>query len=316
MLTTPDLSLSPKSPTQLYNKESHNTDKLAVYALVDLGDTGIQGLVKALEHNDNKLRSAYRLAPKYDFNGESLKSVYNYHLKLGSERSHHPTLFIVAHDQDYGEHGVLLVNLETDLKCSVDICRMKATEALAAGMNIAIANMDWEDFKEDELPLTQSGGGSEKGGVQIDQTKSQSSGLSYAPSYVFSAYTTAGADMTEIRTLLEPDWRDKTSKTELCQSVCSYTDYPDTWNELIKHHPWNCLRNPRLHRQWCICADNKHPKEEGVLLVHIDWNGNIDRNPSELFKVGLGVDVTTERSSVENAIASLAAFATREQSNH
>lgn len=117
--------------------------------------------------------------------------------------------------------------------------------------------------------------------------------------------------MTNIRALLEPDWRDKAPKTHLCESVGSCTDYPDPWNQLIKHHPWNCRRNPRLHRQWLICADEKDPKKRGVLLVHIDWDGNIDRDPNELLKIGQRVNVTTERSAVEDAIASLTARVSR-----
>lgn len=116
--------------------------------------------------------------------------------------------------------------------------------------------------------------------------------------------------MTDIRALLEPDWRDKDPKTWSCENIGSYTNASDPWDELIRHHPWNCRRNPRLHRQWFICADRKDPHEEGVLLVHMDWDGDITRDPNELLRIGLDVVVNTERSSVENAIATLGLIST------
>lgn len=297
----PDVNLPPKSPTESYHHESHNCDKLAVYTLVDLGINGIHDLLKSLENNDENLRDTYRLPLKYDFEGASLKDVYDYHLKLGSEKSHHPTLFIVAYSPDYEQNGVLLVNLDTDLECSVDTCRMNVSEALLAAVNLMIANMDWEDFKEDELPLPPTKRASAPEKPSGPERPSQS----VSPHHVFGMYTTAGADMTDIRALVEPDWRDKSPGTHVCESIGSYTDYPDPWNQLIKHHPWNCRRNPRLHRQWFICADRQDYREHGVLLVHIDWDGNIDIDPDELLKIGETADVMTERSTVKNTIATL-----------
>lgn len=304
-MSTLELSLPPKAPTESYQQERHNTDKLAVYTLVDLANNGIRGLIKSLENNDDKLRGACCPAPKYDFDGGSLHEVYDYHLKFATENSLHPTLFIVAHNQDYEKKGVLLVNLDTDMKCSVDTCRMKVAEALSAGVNLQIANMDWEDFKEDELPSTPANNVGERNSAQVSHFESQQPAQPSAPHHIFGVYTTAGTNMTDIRGLLEPDWSDKPPKAWLCESVGSYTDYPDPWTRLIKYHPWNCRRNPRLHRQWCICADEKDAKEHGVLLVHIDWDGNVDRDPDELLKVGLEVDVKTKRSSVTSAVANL-----------
>ena len=44
--------------------------------------------------------------------------------------------------------------------------------------------------------------------------------------------------------------------------------------------------------------------------MHIDWNGNVDKDPKDLFELGLRVDTTTERSAVENAIMRLTALVT------
>ncbi len=62
----------------------------------------------------------------------------------------------MANNQDYKRHGVLLVDLNIDLKGRVDTCRIKASEVLLAAVNIKIGNMDWEGFKDEELPLIPS----------------------------------------------------------------------------------------------------------------------------------------------------------------
>jgi hypothetical protein len=49
-----------------------------------------------------------------------------------------------------------------------------------------------------------------------------------------------------------------------------------------------------------------------VLLVHIDWDGNIDRDPEDLLTIELGVDDgITERCTVEDAVARLTALVSR-----
>ena len=270
------------------------------------------------------IKHTYRLPPKYDFKGAPLKDVYDYHLSLRSQRMQDPTLFVVAQDQDYEKNGVLLVNLDTDLRCSVETCRIKASDALLAAMNIQIANMDWQDFKEVELPLPAgSAVASESAskGVSGSDSESGSHGSSAAPSNqarsqrqaqpsstphrIFGVYGTAGANMTVIGDLLEPGWRDKALDAVQYAIQGSYTESPDPWNEVIKRHPWACLRNKKMHRQWFICADETDFKEKGVLLVYMDWDENIDRDSKDLLNIGPNVDVTTERCAAENAIARL-----------
>ena len=312
--SAPNLDLPAKAPTESYSHESHNCDKLAIYTLVDLGHDGVNDLVQALKNGDDNLREAYKLPPKHDFCGKPLRDVYDYHLQLGGEKTHHPTLFIVAHTRDYGTSGVLLVNLNTDLKGGVDTCRLRSVEALLAGVNLAIGNMDWEDYKEDELALPSSGHSGEKTPQQTHQPTSQSSDRQSHSDFTFGAYgIAAGANMTAIRGLLEPDWREKDPKTWLCEAVCSYTDYAEPMSEVIKYHPWNCRRNPRLHRQWCICVDGTSPAEVGVLLVHINWDGDMERDPNELLKIGPEAQVRTERVAVDAALATLQARATEGQ---
>ena len=312
---SPDLALPGKSPTESYQDESHNSDQFAVYTLVNLQHDGFNHFLKVLENDDDLLKGNCRLPPQYDFSGRPLKDVYNYHLQLRSQRKYHPTLFLVAPHLDYKANGVLLVNLNTDLHCTVDTCRLRVTEALSAAVNLRIGNMDWDDFKEDELLVLTSGGGDQKSYSTTPQAWPHASEQSASSLFIFGAYgIAAGANMTTIRDLLESDWRDKDPKAWICESIGSYTDYHQPLDEVIKRHPWNCRRNPRLHRQWCICIDGRDPAAEGVLLTHIDWDGNISREPNELLR--LHGSVTTERAPVDSAIALLMTRISGERDSH
>ena len=306
----PDLALPFKAPTERYTHENHDSDKFAVYTLVDLGAAGIDGLLKTLEDDDENLRDTQGLPPKYDFRSQSLKDVYDYHLKLGREKTHHPTLFIVAQNEDYKRDGVLLVDINFDLEGGVDTCRISASEALLAAVNVNIANMDWEDFKDEELPLPEASSGA-SGSVDAPSTTQPTGSTSVQTRpypVIFAAYGIAkDVDMTAAHKLLEPDWQGKAIEARLCHDICSYGENAEPMAEVMWQHPWICGRNPRLHRQWCICVDSQNPAEEGVLLVQLGWDGNIERTPNELLKRGLVKDAVAERSPVGMALAMLKA---------
>jgi hypothetical protein len=234
MSASPDLSLPPKAPIDSH-EERCLCDHAAVYTLVALGTNGLDGLLKALSHNDDELyRHVCALLPKHNFCDAPLKDVYDYHLQLETEKgTFNPTLFIVAQYQDYEKNGVLLVNLDTDLKGTVDTCRMKASEAASAVMNLEIANMDWEDYKENEYKMLglppPSAGASETGNaLSSNQTGAQQppDQSSSASPHAFGVYTTAGANMTAICSQLEPDWLKSRPRCGCAMSsaaICIYT---------------------------------------------------------------------------------------------
>ena len=301
-----DLTLPPRAPTEQYQKENHDSTPFAVYTLVDLGEAGADDdLRKAVEGDDTNFHSTCKLAPRYNFIGHPLMTVYNYHLELAEQREYYPTLFIVAQNQDYEKDGVLLVNLDVDLDCRVETCRIQAEKAASALVNIRIANMDWEDFKEDELPPAEStAGNTSSSGGEVSQQASTS-----APSPVFGLYSTAGANMTTLPELLDPDFYQKHPRDQQCHSVASYPSSPDPWKQLMARHPWNCMRNPSLHRQMFVCADKKEVENEGVFLVRMQWDGNIDRDPAELIQIGAEADVKTRRCQLAAVLPALTSVA-------
>lgn len=308
-LTTPDLTLPPRAPTERYQDDgSYDSVPAAVYILVDLGPGGSDNLIKALEADDDDLQDTCRLAPTYDFVGHSLRAVYEYHLEhVAPSRSYHSTLFIAVPDPDYKTNGVLLVNLDVDLTCRVEICRIGVDKAATAVVNLAIANMDWEEIKQDELPSA---------------VESITRGPEVAPSRVshtqdhpaFAAYDIIGANLRKVHDLLEPGWAEKAADDNRCRPVCTYEDPPDPWQEMIEMHPWCCYRaQGTFHPQLFICVDRKDVEGEGVLLVKMDWDGNIDRDPNELIQMGTQATIHTRRCPVAEAIATLTSIATGER---
>lgn len=51
--------------------------------------------------------------------------------------------------------------------------------------------------------------------------------------------------------------------------------------------------------------------EKRMLLVHIDWDANIDRERNERLRTGQRWDVATDRFAVENAMVRLTAPGSR-----
>ena len=313
MSSSVDLILPSTAPTQEYRKASHIGALFTVYTLVDLGpDDVATELLRAVEGDDPNCRSTCKLAPMYDFRGQPLKAVYDYHLELAHLGQYHPTLFVVAVDQDYMKTGVLLVNLDVDLDCHVDTCRIKVKEAALALINISIANMDWEDFKEDELSQENPANTGKATGNSAEAENALQSPPS-KPKHVFDIYTTADANMTTIPKQLDPCWDKRHPTYSPCRSVCSYIDFADPWQQMINSHPWNCKRDPELHRQLYICADKKDVEAEGVILVQEAWDGNIDRDPAELVRIGSDLTVRSHRCILSETIELLTSIARGER---
>jgi len=85
MFPSLDLTLPLKVLTERYRKERHDISPRAIYSLVDLREGGADELLKVIEADDGNLRDTCRVAPEYDFAGQSLKAVYGYYLELGTE---------------------------------------------------------------------------------------------------------------------------------------------------------------------------------------------------------------------------------------
>lgn len=286
-----DLSLPKTADTEKYSYENHDKDKIAVYTLTKL-EGGSNKLEQALKQDSITSHSCVFSAE--NFVNKPLKDVLKHHLNVAGQEKLDPTIFIAAHSENFDKDGVLLVNANFDLKGSVDKCRVKTSLALLEAVNLQIGNVDWwEVDREDPIePAPRLGENDDQAPVLV----------------IFGAYgIKAGANMTKIRDLLEPGWHEKKANAWRCESVGSYTSGSDPLKEVIKYHPWHCLQKPHMSRHWCICVDSLNPSEDGVLLLHIDWDGDTKREPTKLLEVGPQSQIQTERVGVNNALNVLAA---------
>ena len=297
----PDLSLPSHASTEQY-RHSHNYDgdRIAVYTLAALGNGGGPALITALEASDQCLHDTCQLAPGFDdFVDCPLRTVYEHHLAhVASSHSYYPTLFIVAHRPDYQTNGVLLVNLDVDCDGRVDFVHLPIDEAAGAFANLSIANMDWEDYKDDNNGGDPPGDDNNGGDPPGDAGR------------LFAVYTTDRANMTNIVDDLEPGWYTRPDTANRCEGVCTYQAPPDPWQQMVNMHPWCCYRaEGAYHPQLYICADHKDYQRNGVLLVKQEWDGNINRTPRELCRLGKTTPVHTQRRPVATAVAAITAIA-------
>lgn len=51
----------------------------------------------------------------------------------------------------------------------------------------------------------------------------------------------------------------------------------------------------KMHRHVFICCDNDDPRSEGLLLINMDWDGNVDRPDKELEAIGRQSNFTQSR---------------------
>lgn len=63
--------------------------------------------------------------------------------------------------------------------------------------------------------------------------------------------------------------------------------------------------DPSLRRHIFICVVKNVVENEEILLVQMEWDGNIDRDPAELVQIGAAADVMNRRCQLAGAIPAL-----------
>jgi len=149
--------------------------KFACYSLVPLPDPA--ALLDAVNKDDAMYNDGWpdaymMLPPKYDFTGEYLSDIVDYHVQLTAKQSQEQeyedsiasTIFVVAIHEDYNKHGVLVVDLQYQsysdnvyvaavARCALDAKGQQSDKdvisALAWCVNIEVGNMDCEEMVED-----------------------------------------------------------------------------------------------------------------------------------------------------------------------
>jgi hypothetical protein len=58
----------------------------------------------------------------------------------------------------------------------------------------------------------------------------------------------------------------------------------------------------KMHRHIFICCDNDDPHNEGLLLINVDWDENVDRSGAELGAVGKQLEHTETRVQLSECL--------------
>lgn len=77
-----------------------------------------------------------------------------------------------------------------------------------------------------------------------------------------------------------------------------------TFDEAVRRFPWFCRMHrweENLTKTYFICVDNEKFEQEGVLLVRVDWDGDVHRSDEELLALQLKDKVTTVRVPIKEA---------------
>jgi len=59
----------------------------------------------------------------------------------------------------------------------------------------------------------------------------------------------------------------------------------------------------QLHKKVFICCDSDEPGKKGVLVVQMDWDGDVERDDDELKKIGNDAKCEETRVGVKEALA-------------
>ncbi len=334
MSTHPDLTLPAKAPGM---ERYHNTPMkllpVALYTIVDLTDNELRELREACESQcDQEPESTVRLAPRCKFVGEPLRAAFDYHLELGRAGAYDPTYFIAAISRDWRSDGVFVVTLETDdeLDGDVDSFRSKAEDSGVIMVNLQIANSSWAEENEGYALDDDDGGDDDDDDDDNDNDNddddddhkdneddnnnnhSDSNQPSKPPpvGFFIGVYTVQGLNEKTLLKAIEPAAEVKTPEEFCCRIQASLPPDSDIIAEACKMHPQKVLQNKFLHKQMFLVADSTNIQNDGIALVHIDWDGNVSDKSAEMLQdIGKTSARKTQRCECRQAVPTLCTIA-------
>lgn len=127
-----------------------------VYSLVAFDEQDLKELESDINEAEDSTTNSI-LITKPDFSSNTLRDVYDHHLRLRDENDKiHPTLFVAVDQRDYQEKGVLVVDLQVTTHTSqtvIGVLHCGYDDADLYCANLDIANMSFFDYKEEEQRL-------------------------------------------------------------------------------------------------------------------------------------------------------------------
>lgn len=317
MSDAPDLSLPERVPEmQRYHDSPMKLLPFALYALASIESERMEEYRKACatELEDDRVQ----LPSRWDFHDESLRAIVRSHVNLGQQGKLDPTYFIVAAYAD--SSTVVLVTLEDDgLDCKPDLFWAPMDQSGMLCTNFQIDNIDWAEAKEEDLggpqrPKSDQQDPSPNEEESSDEpTSSQDYGDPPPVGFHVQLYAVDGVDEDGLVYQIQPGT--DSHKRDRSQHVCrlhhlSIAAGHDPAREAANLHPSRCLQHLTLQKNYFIIADTPDWEQQGVQLVHTDWDGDVKgKTNKELLKVGKNASIQTQRAQVPQ-IAKRAAVAT------
>ena len=311
-----------------YHDTPMQTLPIALYTIVELTDDELRELREACESKcEAEPDTSVRLAPRPKFVAEPLRAVFDYHLELGRAGVYDPTYFVAATSRDWRSEGVLVVTLDTDdeLDCNVDSFRIRAGESGLSIINLQIGNSDWGEQKESYgLGSNDHSDDNDDDDGEDDDNEDHEDkdidtdlgGSSHQPTkpppvgFFIGVYSLQGLDDNTVLKEIEPAADVKRPEEFLCRMQASLPTESDIIAEACELHPQKVQQNKFLHKQLFLVADSKNPQTDGIALVHIDWDGNVNGKSREaLQETGKTSPRKTQRCECMQVVPTLCTIA-------
>lgn len=210
----------------------------------------------------------------------------------------HKTLLLVCDTSDHQEHGILIVRLSWDgVTSGRSKAQLRAIGAAAPWEAQRMPCVVYEGFQQIYCNL--------HNGVRVWRAAH--------PRVAAFAYNT-GKDASDSRgfgeRVLDPERRKDRDEWLVYGPVHPpgpMANKPIEWSfdEAVRRFPWFCRQNrfdEKLLRKYFVCIDNNDPEEKGVLLVRMDWHGNVHRSDEELLSLNSKDRVTSIRVPGKEAL--------------
>ncbi|KAK5166276.1 uncharacterized protein LTR77_008537 [Saxophila tyrrhenica] len=319
MANPPDLTLPDVIPEmRQYHDQPEDFLPFALYTLCELDD-------KTLERYRQRCASrcdddTVKLPPKARFVGETLRQIVASHVQLGREGNFDPIYLLVCVYAD--SDLVLVVTLDDhDLECRPGQLWTSMERSGLMLQSLNIWNTDWFAAKENSLAAPSQpeneGGDVETApdtrrsvindspdGATDNENDQQDQDYGTPPPLGFhiQVYTTPDVEQDSLIEQMEPgssykkadrsDWGCKAHR--LTNSAKQ-----DSIMNAARIHPYRCLKHPTLEKKYFIVADEANYADEGVAIVHLDWNGRTERmSADELHELGGRLDYQVQRAEV------------------
>ncbi|KAI7214136.1 hypothetical protein KC333_g6174 [Hortaea werneckii] len=215
----------------------------------------------------------------------------------------YPFAFVVFDHDDPSSQVTVMVALKgEDDQWSLESCRIPLEVQLGQKLD----SLRMGDISEQDLV---SSYGISSPPATAQQPRSSSSQTSSQDHWSFAIFSTGLPNALSL-----PAWID--ARTDSVHPTKASVDlignpkdsrYQMKWEYVKALFPIACRDTKKadgikMHRHIFICCDNDDPQSEGLLLINVDWDENVDRSDEELKAVGEQLEHTETRVQLSECL--------------